>query len=772
MLGKNCQLGNAPNEDKANSALPDCSVNQGISGVVLQRSDLTARNFNDNSNILNCCRFRITVTRARLPVGSPDRAAIRTPPGYRWLEWMVTLTVPRQWHLPALKVDPQKLLFSLSSFIAAAITLAIAFTASLPRPWWALLTVYVTAQPMAGAFRPKVLYRLGGILTGAFMTLLLVPNLQNTPELLVLCLASWTGLCIYFAVLDRTPRAFLFQMAAFSAAVISFPYLDDPANIFDTTVARVQEMVVAILCVTAVHALLQPWSATPVIRAKAQSFLSHGRRWTAEAISSQHTRLENEHRRALAADVTELGMLAVHLPFDQRWAPATRRRVTALQHKLASIIPLASAAANRLDLLRAGSGLSPGLAMLVGDITGWLQPDEGSLPHGTALAVQARQLAGQAEEARDWTGLLTASACLLIAEFLEALIAGQRLVDQIGEPGGAFDDLHDGTPFTLARDHGVAALAGLATGTAIMLYCAVWILLAWPNGSATAAFAALITCSFAAQDDPAPVIGRYLIATLKTFPLAALYLFVILPRVDGYEMLVTTLAPALIWMGYIQADPKRSPQALPMFSCFIVAMGFLARFQADFANFINTGLAQVGGIVATLAVTRLFRSASVLWTARRIVRANWADVAELADIRRPFRPGRWTAAATDRLGQVAARMAIARSASDLHAADGLADLRIGRNVIPLRRALTHVQYDVRHHLGTVLADLNALYARRWWIGVATPAPDALRQHIDDAIGDLLVLPSEEHRQAALRALVGMRCNLFPAAAPPRWSAAA
>lgn len=678
---------------------------------------------------------------------------------------MSKLTLPLRHAMPELRVDPQKLLFSLSSFLAAAITLALAFAASMPRPWWALLTVYVTAQPMAGAFRPKVLYRLGGIVTGACMTLLLVPNLQNAPELLVLCLSAWTGLCIYLAVLDRTPRAFLFQMAAFSAAVMSFPYLDDPTSIFETTIARVQEMLVAILSVTAVHALLQPWSATPVIRARAQSFLGHAQRWTAEAIGSQHTRLEQEHRRMLAADVTELGLIAVHLPFDLRWAPATQRRVTALQQRLASVLPLASAAANRLDLLRTGPGVSPELVTLLDASSAWLRGDGGS---GTALAAEARQLAAQAEEARDWRGLLTASACLRLAELLETLTASQRLAEQIGEPGGA----DPAPPFKLARDHGVAALAGLATACAIMLYCAVWILLAWPNGSATAAFAALITCSFAAQDDPAPVIGRYLMATLKTFPLAALYLFVILPRVDGYEMLILTLAPALVWMGYLQADPKRAPQALPMISCFVVAMGFQARFQADFANFINTGFAQVGGILATLAVTRLFRSANAVWTARRIVRANWADLAELADIRRPFRADRWTAAATDRLGQVAARMAMARPGSDLHAADGLADLRIGRNVIPLRRALPHVPHDIRHHLGIVLADLAALYERRWRKAPAVAAPDALRAHIDDALADLLNLPDEEHRQAALRALVGMRCNLFPAAPPPEWKVAA
>ena len=667
--------------------------------------------------------------------------------------------------LPLPTIDPQKLLFSLSSFIAAALTLAIAFSASLPRPWWALLTVYVTAQPMAGAFRPKVLYRLGGIATGAAVTILLVPNLQNSPELLVLCLAAWIGFCIYLAVLDRTPRAFLFQMAAFSSAVISFPYLDDPGNIFDTTIARVQEMTVAILCITAVHAVLQPWSATPVIRARAQSFLRHARRWAAEALGNRHTRLENEHRRLLAADITELGMIAIHLPFDQRWAPATRRRVTALQQQLANVLPLASAAANRLDLLREQAGISPELEALLDDISDWLADEDSRLDRAGPLVRRCTSMAEAAEARADWPSLLTASACIRLAEFLTALAASRRLAGRIGSPGRPNLAAASIEPFLLARDHGLAALAGLATATAIMLYCAVWILLAWPSGSATAAFAALITCSFAAQDDPAPVIGRYLLATLKTFPLAALYLFVILPRVDGYEMLIITLAPALLWMGYIQADPARSPQALPMFSCFIVAMGFLARFQADFALFLNTGLAQVGGIVATLAVTRMFRSANVLWSARRILRTNWTELAQLADIRRPFLPERWTAKAMDRLGQVAARMAAAVPGDALHAADGLADLRIGRNIIPIRQSLPHVPHDVRHRLGAVLSSLAAFYRDRWRHGRADPPPVALLEPIDRALQALLALPQDEPRRLALRALVGMRCNLFPTAAP-------
>ncbi|WP_225737571.1 FUSC family protein [Dyella acidiphila] len=670
-----------------------------------------------------------------------------------------------------LLLEPQKLLFSLSSFIAAAITLSIAFEFSLPRPWWALLTVYVTAQPMAGAFRPKVLYRLGGILTGATVSILVVPNLQHAPELLVLCMAAWTGLCIYLAVLDRTPRAFLFQMAALSSAVISFPYLDDPADVFTTTISRVEEMAVAIVSVTVVHSLLQPWSVTPVIQDRAHAFLAHASRWTREALGQRHTRLEYEHRRMLAADVAELGMMAIHLPSNPRPASAGRRMVLGVQKQLATILPLASAAANRLDMLSALAPLDPELARLVEATRTWLsQPASVQYASGTDLAQRCRQLAERQETSPSWRDLLRASLCVRMAEFVEAQVEACGLVQQLGSPvstSGDWPQRQGEQAFPLARDHGLALLAGLATATAIMLYCAVWILLAWPSGSATAAFAALITCSFAAQDDPAPVLSRYLGATLLTFPLAALYLFAVLPRVDGCGMLIVSLAPALLGIGYVQAMPAWSARALPMFSCLIVALGFLDRFIADFATFINVGLAQVGGIIATIAVAKLFRSVNVSWTARRMIRGNWIEIGQMASMARPFRPVHWTSMAVDRLGQTAARMAIAEGSDALHAADGLADLRIGRNVIAIRRSLPALPAPVQAALRDVLEGIAQLFQTRGRAGEWLPPPASLLANIDVAMASMSAAAHAEPAHPALLALVGMRCNLFPFAAVPR-----
>nr|WP_309491309.1 FUSC family protein [Trinickia mobilis] len=665
----------------------------------------------------------------------------------------------------SLAIDSEKLFFSLGSFFAAALVLIIAFTASLPRPWWALLTVYVTAQPMAGAFRPRMLYRLAGIATGAIVTILIAPNLQNSPVLLVFCLAIWIGLCIYLAVLDRTPRAFLFQMAAFSSAVISFPYLDDPSNIFTTTISRVEEMTVAILCVTIVHRILRPVDIRAVIHKRALSFLTDACRWTAESFGVHHTRLEYEHRRKLAADVTELGMMAVNLSFDQRFAHATRATVTDLQHRLAVLLSIASAAANRLDQLRSLNAVDEETEELVGAVIDSLNASqEVGETLDDDLVSRCRALAAKHLRSRQWTSLLAANLFERTAEFIETLHVARSLVRAFTE--GELDhrlriQLANGADdFPLARDHGVALLAGAAMTTAIMIYCAVWILLAWPNGAATAAFAALVTCSFAAQDDPAPAIGRYLFATLTTFPLAALYLFVILPRVDGAFMLILTLAPALVWMGYIQADPARGARALPMLSCFIVAMGFLDRFQADFAVFVNTGLAQVGGIVTTLVVTRLFRSANSRWTAYRIVRRNWADLAQLADPQQPLAARAWTAQAVDRLGQVAARMALASADDALHAADGLSDLRVGRNIIRARQDLENRDAATRAAIEAALGEVSKLFRARLAAHHPLPGTNVLLDTLDHAIEVIAGQPAR-HEDPALMALVGMRCNLFP-----------
>lgn len=84
--------------------------------------------------------------------------------------------------VPSLRFTRAEILFSLKSFAAAMLAMVIASRAGLPRPFWALLTSYVVAAPMAGNVRSKALYRFCGTLIGCTATVLIVPALANAPS--------------------------------------------------------------------------------------------------------------------------------------------------------------------------------------------------------------------------------------------------------------------------------------------------------------------------------------------------------------------------------------------------------------------------------------------------------------------------------------------------------------------------------------------------------------------------------------------------------------
>ena len=122
--------------------------------------------------------------------------------------------------------------FSVKTFISAMLALWIALRMGLDRPYWAMATTYIVAQPLTGAMRSKAAYRFYGTLTGAVACLAFIPNLVDAPVLLIAALSLWIGGCIYFSVLDRTPRSYVFLLAGYSVALIGFPLVDAPDTVW------------------------------------------------------------------------------------------------------------------------------------------------------------------------------------------------------------------------------------------------------------------------------------------------------------------------------------------------------------------------------------------------------------------------------------------------------------------------------------------------------------------------------------------------------------
>jgi hypothetical protein len=115
----------------------------------------------------------------------------------------------------------------------------------------------------------------------------------------------------------------------------------------------------------------------------------------------------------------------------------------------------------------------------------------------------------------------------------------------------------------------------------------------------------------------------------------------------------------------------------------------------------------------------------------------------------------------DRLGQLVPRLA-SNDNRALAGIDGLAELRVGYNLLDLQRDRRALPEPARARIGTVL-DRFAAHFRDLETG-ATPAPALL-----EAIDTGLAAVAGEHGPAAVdaaQALVGLRRGLFPDAAGP------
>jgi uncharacterized membrane protein YccC len=279
--------------------------------------------------------------------------------------------------------------------------------------------------------------------------------------------------------------------------------------------------------------------------------------------------------------------------------------------------------------------------------------------------------------------------------------------------------------------------------------------------------AAIFISFFATQDDPAPSIAKFLISTFISFPVGAVFIFAIFPAIDGFPMLVAVLAPVLLVLGALLANPPTFPIAIALTLGFANALALQAIFSSDFPSFTNNFIAQFIGLSAALYSTRIFRSVGADWSARRILRFGWRDLAANAAAapRDCIDRGVWTTRMLDRLGLLIPRLALAERKDELLAsADVLNDLRIGLNIADLQRARNVVGPVAEHSVGRLLNHV-AVYFRSLAVGRIVPCAPTILTEIDQAIGDVAAdMPSEE-RQVCLWSLAGLRRNLFPHAAP-------
>ena len=645
---------------------------------------------------------------------------------------------------------------------AVLVALYVAFARDLERPYWAMFSVFIVAQPISGAVRSKAVYRFFGTIVGASVAVFLIPPLVHAPVLLSLAISTWVAICLYTSLLDRTPRSYAFILAGYSAAIIGFSVVDSPQSVFDTAVSRVEEICLGIICGSVAHSVFFPKNIVTELHEKIAATIKGCADWIAKSLARPRRPEDLATEQRLPQVVTALHLLYTHVAFETSDAPRAERIMRTLQDRLAVLLPRLSTIQAATTTLRESGMLRAPMVALLESAAGWaaaFSAADGEMARREALQAKLAELTLEQQKRQpDWEGLLEQTVVTNIDELVRSLEDCRTLARALEHPETHLpaqlehEAATSGRRF-LHRDRGLALLSAGAAALATLTACVLWIQSAWPEGTVAAQFAAIGCSLFATLDKPSKVISAAVIGVLISLPFGAVYEFAIIPRIDGFASLALVLSPALMLFSLMQTVEKLEGAALVLAIGFSGSLALQSTYRADFASFVNSNTAEIAGLLIAAVTNVVFRTIDPAWNALRISRAGWRAVSRLArdgrvDIRR------WTLQMFDRLGLVTARLKNAdpKSVESQHI-DGLRDMRVGLNIAAIREAGAE--------LDSVLSLIAATYAARA-NNTEEPSATALEHAIDAGIGALV---TQGRHVTSLAALTSLRLDLAPASAP-------
>ena len=668
-------------------------------------------------------------------------------------------------------LEPGALVFSAKTFAAAMAALFIALWLGLERPSWAMTTAYIVASPLSGALTSKAAFRVVGTLLGATAAVALVPNLVNAPELSALALSAWVGFCLFISLLDRTPRSYMFMLAGYTAAIIGFPSVAAPSSIFDTALARVEEIMLGILCATLIGRVVFPRHVGPLVAHRVDVWLKDIGRvatdvFTGRAETSQFVR----DQQKLAADAGELHGLFAHLAYDPSPLSGMTRQMEALEQRMVQLMPLIAAIADRLQALCAnGKALPPQLAEVLASLCDWVAEGLDAPKEAAARIVAKLDAIEAAVKQPAWADLLLLGLTMRLRRFVELRTQCRQLWQEIRSgriDASARQKLELEARPQLHRDHVGAAVSALAAFLATALCSAFWIATAWPDGATAAMMAAVGASMFASLDDPVRAIKNFTRNAIVSVGVAAIYLFAVLPQVDGFPVLVLALAPYFLIAGVLMSAPPTFAIGMPLAVNAAVLLGIEDRLNPDPAAYFNTGIAMITGLSLALAVIATLRGLSAEAAVRRLLAAIAADIVAACGQTAPSRE-LFVRRLIDRFGLLV-RFA---STDD----ERLAARNASRNVLiaigadALHRQMSALPQSARAAVAALLHGISRRFATRSRTSrshpVCRPADHgSLLSDLDAALGAALAMPRSLEQREMLTVLTGLRRSLFPDAA--------
>ncbi|MDX8482228.1 FUSC family protein [Mesorhizobium sp. VK24D] len=601
-------------------------------------------------------------------------------------------------------------IFALRTVSAGLIALLAAYALKLDHPQWAMMTVFIVAQPVAGMVLAKGFYRLLGTLAGGLAAIGITSLFGTNPWLLVTGLALWIGVCTLVSSLLRNPEAYGAALAGYSAMIISLPSFGQPHLVVDLAIARCAEIVIGIVCAGVTSRLILPKLAADAIISRLKRSILDLADYASGAFSGGDPASLAALQRKLITDAQTLAEMRTYARLE---APSFGTRAHPVRRTIGQLLwTLSAARALHTHAAPKNATLIPvrsELQAFVGELSatpGALDDTGPWVARLDAIATKAREApATPAEPGEDRVGTIT--RLTIAADFAEALKQVMRGLDALRSPVAKPSRERRQPALVVHRDYHAAWRNAVRAALATLLVAAFWLTTKWSETAGTVILVAVVSSLFAARPDPVQSAWGFFTGTLLALPFAFLVGQIALPALPGFGWFTIFVVPIIVPAALGMANPRHVGVATAFAINFLAFLSPHQLMTYDPGPFFAGSASILVGILIAIGVFVVVVPADPWVTVERISEAMREDLARLCLHERIPRRSAFESLAYDRINQLMPQLQRTGRKGDPILGGSIAAVTVGLEVLRLRGAQLNsaVPHETVESIGNFLRGL-------------------------------------------------------------------
>jgi|GEM_PF-6853844 len=517
----------------------------------------------------------------------------------------------------------------------------------------AALTVLVLMQPQTGQVLTKSLARIAGTIIGLAASLTFVALFHQHPPLFLMATSIWCGACIAGAVRFRDFRAYLFLLSGYTVGMIGMPGAIHPEVAVSVSISRMLAVSLGIVCSGLVSAVIMPQTTQAafqnLLARRLIELCRHGSKLLHHQLDPN---AYEQARLMLAAQAVNTGAIRQAASIENPRIRQHRQKLVALNHLFLDLgtrlhtlartyffldkrypaeqFPLKCFDDMALPLLNLMDSFQADKQFTGKRVRQYIEPLKQVCVDTRSQIRNARQAMADDLEYQ----ALSATVQQQIKDDFETLSELLfRFCDQLYNYCDVYGDLEDERApkwrieFDSMRRHfrtsGNAMYViscGVRSAAVILIVSALWHYSGWADGAMFVENAIIVATLSATAPNPHKMAVNLAQGAGIGYIIGFFITFFVMPRMDGFVLMMFCIAPVIIIGGWFSLNPKYAGLGIGGMINFCFVSSPLNPAVYNPHQFMNNSVAGLlGGTVTAILLSIMF-PASVHWVSTSLIK--------------------------------------------------------------------------------------------------------------------------------------------------------